>query len=651
MAKLIISSTLLIISILSNSYLFSQSSALKLEEIMTGNDFIGHQPENIQWAPDSKSFYFTWDKENTGITTYYEYTLKSGELKKLEPGNTTALPVDGHFRSENWQKIFYRKDQTLYELQENRLVLVFNYLKYYSVYKVDNDGNVIVQIEDNLYRLDRKLGQYNQITNFIKGSKSTDVPKSYLEDQQEELFDYVKQQNKKTEIRKKERELYHKDYYQSIYLNDRSLDWVEYANGGTKVIYESSNYPKDETTDYMSYVNSSGHATARKARSKVGKKDPDHMLYIHHTFNDSSQLVDISLLEGIYNKPLYLKEYGDTVSKLSQPKNVIYHSHGFNSNHTYLLVEIKSYDNKDRWITILDMNGNLHQIDHQHDEAWIGGPGISGWNMVPGNCGWINNTNLFYQSEESGYSHLYSFNTSNQKKDQLTNGQFEIHEAWLSKDKSRFFISANKNHPGNREFYTLEIASKKLTSILTTEGNHEVSVSPDEKYLAVRYSYKNKPWEIYTCPLKENTVLKQVTDSRSEKFKSHNWIDPQVISYKASDGVDVHARLYTPNNELKNGAAVIFVHGAGYLQNAHNWWSDYYREYMFNNLLAEKGFTVLDIDYRASKGYGRDFRTGIYRFMGGKDLSDHLDGRQLLIDQYNIDRSELVFTVAPMADL
>jgi dipeptidyl aminopeptidase/acylaminoacyl peptidase len=58
---------------------------------------------------------------------------------------------------------------------------------------------------------------------------------------------------------------------------------------------------------------------------------------------------------------------------------------------------------------------------------------------------------------------------------------------------------------------------------------------------------------------------------------------------------------------------------------------------MFNNLLADKGFTVLDIDYRASKGYGRDFRTDIYRYMGGKDLSDQMDGRQYLINKYNID--------------
>jgi dipeptidyl aminopeptidase/acylaminoacyl peptidase len=98
----------------------------------------------------------------------------------------------------------------------------------------------------------------------------------------------------------------------------------------------------------------------------------------------------------------------------------------------------------------------------------------------------------------------------------------------------------------------------------------------------------------------------------------------------------VHARLYRPEDPAADGPAVIFVHGAGYLQNAHQWWSSYYREYMFHNLLVDNGYTVLDIDFRGSAGYGRDWRTGIYRHMGGKDLSDHVDGARMLVEEYGI---------------
>jgi len=54
-------------------------------------------------------------------------------------------------------------------------------------------------------------------------------------------------------------------------------------------------------------------------------------------------------------------------------------------------------------------------------------------------------------------------------------------------------------------------------------------------------------------------------------------------------------------------------------------------------MLADNGYYVLDIDYRGSSGYGRDCRTAIYRHMGGKDLSDQVDGANFLIDNYHID--------------
>jgi dipeptidyl aminopeptidase/acylaminoacyl peptidase len=108
----------------------------------------------------------------------------------------------------------------------------------------------------------------------------------------------------------------------------------------------------------------------------------------------------------------------------------------------------------------------------------------------------------------------------------------------------------------------------------------------------------------------------------------------------ASDGIQVPARIYRPKDmgAPPNGAAVIFVHGAGYLHNVHKYWTGSYpREYLFNQYLASKGFVVLDIDYRASAGYGRDWRTAIYRWMGGRDLQDQVDGVKYLKANYAID--------------
>jgi len=51
----------------------------------------------------------------------------------------------------------------------------------------------------------------------------------------------------------------------------------------------------------------------------------------------------------------------------------------------------------------------------------------------------------------------------------------------------------------------------------------------------------------------------------------------------------------------------------------------------------EHGYVVLDLDYRGSAGYGRDWRTGIYRHMGGKDLDDEVDAARWLAAQHHVD--------------
>jgi len=210
-----------------------------------------------------------------------------------------------------------------------------------------------------------------------------------------------------------------------------------------------------------------------------------------------------------------------------------------------------------------------------------------------------------------------------------------VQRAELARNKKYFYIITNEVHPGEKQFYKLPVQGGKAERITTMTGAHEVSVSPDEKMLAFRYSYSNKPWEIFLMENKVGAKHQQITNSLTSEFKSYNWRDPLVTTVKARDGGDIYTRVYKPAKS--NGAAVIFVHGAGYLQNAHKWWSSYFREYMFHNLLVDKGYTVLDMDYRASAGYGRDWRTGIYRFMGGKDLTDQVDGAKWLVEKYNVD--------------
>ena len=156
-----------------------------------------------------------------------------------------------------------------------------------------------------------------------------------------------------------------------------------------------------------------------------------------------------------------------------------------------------SQDNKDRWILLLDpATGELELLDRQRDEAWIGGPGIGGWGFSTGDIGWMpDGKSVWFHSEESGYSHLYAVNTETKNKQALSKGEFEVSGVSMSNDKKHFYFTANKVHPGVTHFYKMPVWGGELAQITSMEGNNEVTLSPDEKMLAIRYSFADKPWE------------------------------------------------------------------------------------------------------------------------------------------------------------
>jgi dipeptidyl aminopeptidase/acylaminoacyl peptidase len=67
----------------------------------------------------------------------------------------------------------------------------------------------------------------------------------------------------------------------------------------------------------------------------------------------------------------------------------------------------------------------------------------------------------------------------------------------LSRNKQNFYLLTNEEHPGKQNWYRLKTDGTKKEKITSMDGGYEVSMSPDEKWIAYRYSYINKPWELF----------------------------------------------------------------------------------------------------------------------------------------------------------
>lgn len=622
-----------LIPVLANS-----QQTLQLKEIMAGNDFIGHQPNSIVWSPCNKEVFFSWQQNGAKSSSYY--SVKDGNTPTmLSDSMRYHAAINGYQTNDQKTAFYFQNNHKIFFVGPKGNELIYESASNFRLHAVIDEHKVMIKQGQQFYLYNHSKGLLKQCVNFKTAEEKEETAPNYLERQQLELFEFIRDEQAEKQAKTDEKAIAKKYAIPSFMLNKKSVGLFTVNTRVDFVLVRTDDYPKNKNTEIEDNVTASGYSEKVNARPKVGAKDPTHELFWIDLKTGESDLIDIKNLPGIHTKPAYLKLYNDTLDlERNTPKNIIYTQVKMNTKGNLALIEIKSYDNKDRWIAIFNTSTKkLTCADHQHSDEWIGGPGISGWNMVPGNIGWLNDgQTVYFQSEKSGYSHLYTYNVNSSKTTALTDGNFEIHEATLAKAGDKFYVTANKNAPGNREFYHLEITNKKWTPILTKNGNYEVTISPNEDQLAVRYSYKNKPWELYLAPNKKGAQMVQVTKSTTKDFKNYQWREPEIVTFKNKKGIDVYARLFKPDPSKSNGAAIQFVHGAGYLQNAHNWWSGYYREYMFHNLLVDKGYTVIDIDFTASKGYGREFRTGIYRHMGGQDLDDQIAGRQYLINEHGI---------------
>jgi dipeptidyl aminopeptidase/acylaminoacyl peptidase len=633
----------------------TNKSQLTIESIMRDPDkWIGVSPSGIIWSEDSKTIYFNWNPEKDTLPSLHSWQAKSGEIRKITAEEKKLLPGhDGEYNSDYTQKVFIRNGNLfLLNLKKGTEQQLTGLMGSCSDPHFINKGKFISFVyNQNLCLLTPETGFIRQLTNFVAGEERPEKDQkgqaAWLKNQQKGLFEVLKDRELLSKTREYHRNLEKPDEPVKVYTGNAFLMNISLSQSGRFVIFSLSERGQDGAeTNIPQFVTSSGYTEERRSRSKVGGQQGTVTMGIIDLERNKSRIIKTDSLPGIKEVPAFHKDYPITNSRsesIKAGRKVNLQGPFWHETEDKAIVVALSQDNKDRWVLLLDpQTGKLEMLDRQHDEAWIGGPGVSGWSYSSGSIGWMPDGNtVWFQSEESGYAHLYTVNCTTKQKNTLTSGKFEVYEPFISRDKKYFYFGANIDHPGVRHFYKMPVSGGIFEKLTQLEGSNEVTLSPDEKTMAILFSTANKPWELYIQENKQGAVPVKITDSVSDEFKKYPWRVPEFITFSSDDNAEVHARLYRPVKSEPDGPAVIFVHGAGYLQNAHKWWSSYSREYFFNNLLADNGYTVLDIDYRGSAGYGRDWRTAIYRHMGGKDLIDHVYGARYLTEKCSVDPNRI----------
>jgi dipeptidyl aminopeptidase/acylaminoacyl peptidase len=374
------------------------------------------------------------------------------------------------------------------------------------------------------------------------------------------------------------------------------------------------------------YVTESGYEEFDDQRTRVGRNLPaPHTLKLIDSVTGTVRELSFDTLPGIATDPLAAMRAAQKLEPLKGNRALRIDDDGaaiqWSANGAQAAVILRSVDNKDRWIATLDLaSAKLKPVHRLSDGAWI--------NNGNNDFGWLpDNSTLWYLSEESGYSHLYTM-TADGKARALTQGKWEASAVDWSADGATAYMLCNRKTPGDYEVCAVSAKDGTTHEVTRLGGVERFALSPDQARLLVHHSSSYVPTQLTSVALRGGAAV-TLTDTRSADFKARQWIEPQYVAVPSTHGAaPIWAKMYRPA-QLEPGKKypiVMFVHGAGYLQNVSKRYPVYFREQMFHNLLVERGYIVLDMDYRASKGYGRDWRTAIYRQMGYPELDDYIDG-------------------------
>lgn len=639
---------------------------LTLEQAMADPDWIGNPPEGAYLNIAGDTALFERKRDGSNLRDLWKLDLTDGSVAIVADGHRAELDGPGWKLDRNGRAVFVR-DGDLWLRDASGLRQLTRSAAAESQPEWMSDGRIMVRQGADWWIVEPTSGLYYPAYQLkFEKDPSTSKPEGLAAEElrlidtlrlerAEELAKLAQQAERARADRSQLAPTLYFDPASEAALSALSTDghWLVLAT-------QTKDVTKKSQGDKMpKYVARSGYVEIEDVRPLVGREDPaPQQLWLIDLRDGSQRQLGFDELPGIKDDPLAElraaadaraaaaadgskgeddkrgKNGKDTGAEArSRPLRV--EQIRFNRAGDRLVVQLHSIDNKDRWTARVDLQtGKLQPLHRLQDPAWIN------WSF--NDMGWLeDDRSVWLLSEESGWSHLYVHTEGARAPRALTEGRWEVlsQSVQTSRDGRWIYFAANRESPFRTEIYRLPVGGGAIEQLTTLGGVNEYRLSADEQHLLLIHSTSYSPPQLWQQAAVPGAQPRQLFDPRTAAYRQYELQPPEYVWYPSTHGdFQIPAKLYRARGDgAGRGAAVIFVHGAGYTQDVHEGYPYYFREQLFHNLLTAQGVTVIVPDYRASEGYGRDWRTAIYRRMGHPELEDLLDAKAWLVAEHAVD--------------
>lgn len=271
------------------------------------------------------------------------------------------------------------------------------------------------------------------------------------------------------------------------------------------------------------------------------------------------------------------------------------------------------YQAQNREQTFLDLNfadakdGKSNTAFRETTKAWV---------EVLDNPHWLKDGSFIWESERTGWHHLYHYAADGKLVRQITDGKWELRSFdGIDQEKGLAFFSATEHSLIGVQPYRIRLDGTGLTRLTQTEGSHRVEVSPNAKLFIDFWSDVNTPTQtrLYDS---DGKLVRVIEENRVAALKQYKLGRAEFLKVKTRDGFPMEAMIIKPPdfNPTKKYPVVEFTYGGPHAPQVRNGWGG--NTYMWHQLLAQKGYLIWVLDNRTASGLNSETTWQVYRNFG-----------------------------------
>ncbi|MCL2098690.1 MAG: S9 family peptidase [Bacteroidales bacterium] len=309
-------------------------------------------------------------------------------------------------------------------------------------------------------------------------------------------------------------------------------------------------------------------------------------------------------------------------------------------------------DSKALWLQWLDrkqqnyrlletdiQNGTTTLLHSEQQNTWINLDDEPRILFLPSGKGFI------FQSDESGWNHLYLHDMTGRRLQAITSGAYTVLKVLKVDEPAKtVYFTCYKDNIACEDFYRVSLDGKNLQRLSFGNYHHQISLSDDGQYFVTTYSNTSTPHKVALYTTKGKLVT-ELQDSKNANFDLYEHPVTEIVTITTTDGkYNLPMRITLPLQMEKGRVYPVKLNiygGPGRASVRNNWINNFGGD---NHQYAADGLIQAVIDHRGGLHNGKLGQNEMYRNLGYWEIQDYSQCVRWLIAQRQVDSAKIMIT-------